>query len=226
MEQHSIDFSNKSLNYIKFKELFEELKKVENIDNIIIDIKYIEKNRNSKREISKSFDNIEKLLEYLKELSKIDEINVIFYSHDDRFDLKYNHYTEGWRLEYKTENNISKSIICTLNNYFKPNYIKNLLFHNIYILWSMFGGLCIGYSINFYNAKDNEIIKRVSLYILIFLFFILLVISIYKAKKRKRPYVNNKFWETHKVEIVQNIIFYFLGVVTPYVISWIINVMK
>ena len=90
----------------------------------------------------------------------------------------------------------------------------------------MFGGLCIGYSINFYNAKDNEIIKRVSLYILIFLFFILLVISIYKAKKRKRPYVNNKFWEIHKVEIVQNIIFYFLGVVTPYVISWIINVMK
>ena len=43
MDQHSIDFSNKSLNYIKFKELFEELKKVENIDNIIIDIKYIEK---------------------------------------------------------------------------------------------------------------------------------------------------------------------------------------
>jgi len=42
----------------------------------------------------------------------------------------------------------------------------------------------------------------------------------------KKAYKNNKFWENHKVDIIQNIIFYVLGIVTLHIISWTINLIN
>ena len=59
----TIKFSNKTLNYTSFKELFERLQKVENIDKVKIAIKYTEKKDNIKKVFEKVFDSIDELLQ-------------------------------------------------------------------------------------------------------------------------------------------------------------------
>lgn len=117
------------------------------------------------------------------------------------------------------ENNVSKSIAYILNDFFKPNSIKNWIYSRIYIIWSLLFGGAIGILL----ALEDEIpqLFRLSDHIIIVLIFILLGIFIYKLNRRNIPYKNNNFWEEHKAELIQNIIFYILGVVTPYLISFI-----
>lgn len=226
MKQQSIDFSNRALNYKEFKELFEKLQKVENIDKISIAITYIEKKKNTKRKLDKKFDSIQELLEYIKYLKKIDKIEVCFFTKSTTVKLLYDDFTQCWRLEYSEENNITNSIIYILNNYFKPNFIKTLLFFKTNILWGILLGYAIGLKISLKNVVSYTLVDEIAVCIFVLLFVAMTGLCIYILIRRKRPYKNNRFWEIHKIEIIQNTIFYILGVVTPYIITWISSKIK
>lgn len=223
MAQQSIYFSNKALNYKSFKELFEKLEKVEDIDRKIINITYVEKKKNSEKRFSEEFKSIPELLDYIKGLKKVDTLTMHLCTKSSRITLTYDDYTDGWTLEYSEENNISNSVICILNNFFKPNFIKSLLFDRTHIVWGLYTGNIFGINLALKDVTNYTFKQQVLFYIMFFLLLGLIGLSIYKVKMRKKPYINNKFWEEHKIDIIQNVIFYFLGVVTPYLISWIIT---
>ena len=78
----TIKFSNKTLNYASFKELFDRLQKVENIDKVKIAIKYTEKKDNIKKVYEKVFDSIDELLQNVEKIKSLDEIEIKFYNQD------------------------------------------------------------------------------------------------------------------------------------------------
>lgn len=80
------------------------------------------------------------------------------------------------------------------------------------------------YSEHIQISSEKEIIYT----ILIIIPFLILLTCVMRNDILgiKKAYKNNKFWENHKVDIIQNIIFYVLGIVTPYIISWIINLIN
>ena len=53
------------------------------------------------------------------------------------------------------------------------------------------------------------------------IFVLLILLSLYNLIRRRKPYINNKIWEKHKFDIIINIVFYVLGILTPYIITWI-----
>lgn len=223
----TIKLSNKALNYSSIEKLFNEINRIENVDKINIFISHSTKKNNIKKKEEETFSNIPDFLKALKNLKRIDSLEMKLYTNNSNINLEYTSYTECWMMTYYSENNVTKTMIYILNNTFKPNWIKSILFGNTFILWIIFGLVswfltsCI--SVIFKNVEEIPIVIQIYYHAVIILFIVLIVLSIYKIIKRKKPYINNKFWEEHKIDIVQNIIFYFLGVITPYIISWIIK---
>lgn len=224
----TIKFSNKTLNYASFKELFERLQKVENIDKVKIAIKYTENKDNIKKVFEKVFNSIDELLQNVEKIKSIDEIEGKFYKQEVLATLTYESRTNGWRLSYHKENNTTNSIIYVLNSFFKPNLIKNIwAYKKYYILLGLYTIFMISvgiYSEHIQISSEKEIIYA----ILIIIPFLILFTCVMRNDILgiKKAYKNNKFWENHKVDIIQNIIFYVLGIVTPYIISWIRNLIN
>ena len=221
----TIYFSNKSLNYSSMKKLFNEIDKIENIQAININIRHSIKKDNIQKDDDETFNNIPDFLNTLRDLNKIDSIETNLHTDDSTITLKYNEYTEGWEMNYYKQNNVTKTMIYILNNHFKPNAIKNILFRYIIIIWIIFGFMnwIISNCINIIYKDTKEFQIGVNLYYctVALTFILLILLSIYKQVKRKKPYKNSKIWEKHKFDIIINIVFYVLGVFTPYFITWI-----
>lgn len=94
--------------------------------------------------------------------------------------MLYDNFTQCWRLEYGEENNITNSIICILNNYFKPNFIKTLLFFKTNILWGILLGYAIGLKISLKNVVNYTLVDEFAICI-----FVLLFVTIYLNKKKE-----------------------------------------
>lgn len=94
--------------------------------------------------------------------------------------MLYDNFTQCWRLEYSEENNITNSIICILNNYFKPNFIKTLLFFKTNILWGILLGYAIGLKISLKNVVNYTLVDEFAICI-----FVLLFVTIYLNKKKE-----------------------------------------
>ena len=220
-----IYFSNKSLNYSGMEKLFNEIYKIENIKAININISYSIKKDNIQKKEDNEFNNIPDFLNALRKLNKIDSIETKLHTNNSIITLEYTEYTEGWEMHYYKQNNVTKAMIYILNNHFKPNAIKNILFNYIFIIWIIFGftNLIISNCINVIYKDTKEMPIGVQLYYfaVALTFILLILLSIYKQIKRKKPYKNSKFWEKHKFDIIINIVFYVLGILTPYFITWI-----
>ena len=155
----TIKFSNKTLNYTSFKELFERLQKVENIDKVKIAIKYTEKKDNIKKVFEKVFNSIDELLQNVEKIKSIDEIEVKFYNQDVLATLTYESITKGWILSYHKENNTRNSIIYVLNSFFKPNLLKNIwAYKKYYILLGLYTIFMIPVCI--YSEQRNRFYLR------------------------------------------------------------------
>lgn len=226
MAFNKINFGNKTLNYKSFKKLFEEIEKIEDVENTTIDITFNEKDKELEKEHSKTFKNISKLLEYVKDLKKIDRIEVSFWYKNSKTSLKYDTYDYGWILEYSDENNATNAIRFILYNHFKPNIVKRVFLQKTIILWGVWWGMTVLSLPIIGNENIDAQAQYITLGIVLFVLAFLIGLSLYKFLRRTKPYINNKFWEEHKIDIIQNIIFYFLGVVTPYIITGVVAFIK
>lgn len=220
----TINFSNKSLNYSGMEKLFNEIDKIENIQAININISHSIKKDNIHRKEDETFNNIKDFLNTLKNLNKIDSIEIKLHTNNSIITLEYTEYTKGWKMHYDNQNNVTKTMTYILNNHFKPNILKKILFENIFIVWIVFGFInwIISNYFNIIYKDTNEIPMGVKFYyyIVAVIFIFLILLSVYNLIKRKKPYKNSKFWEKHKFDIKINIVFFLLGVLTPYVIAW------
>lgn len=221
----TINFSNKSLNYSNMEKLFNEINKIENIEAINITISHSIKKDNIHKKEDEIFNSIPDFLNKLKDLNKIDSIEVKLHTCNSIITLEYNEYTKGWKMHYYNENNVTKTMIYILNKHFKPNVIKKILFGDIFIIWIIF---CISswlisncISVIFKDTKEMPIGVQIYYCIVAIIFVLLILLSLYNLIRRRKPYINNKIWEKHKFDIIINIVFYVLGILTPYIITWI-----
>lgn len=226
MAYNSISYSNKALNFKSFKKLFEDIQTVENVDETKICISFTEKNKNLKKRYDEEFNSIPELLECVRKLKKIDSIEVDFLYKKSIIKLKYDVYDYCWILDYNEENNVTNAIRFILQKHFNTNFIKNFIFQKTFILWLIFWGISLITLLLIESEKLTSNIGKIAAIIVFSILALLIVLDIYKILRRTKPYINNKFWEEHKIEIVQNIIFFVLGVITPYVISGIAHLFK
>ena len=90
----TINFSNKSLNYSNMEKLFNEINKIENIEAINITISHSIKKDNIHKKEDEIFNSIPDFLNKLKDLNKIDSIEVKLHTYNSIITLEYNEYTK------------------------------------------------------------------------------------------------------------------------------------
>lgn len=205
-------FPNKPLNYKRLQALKKELDINDNIQNMeIVTKRKIEKNKITDTD-SKSFNTVNSLIEYL-DLDNINTINnieiKIYFNNENNCSLKYDDTFHYWELSFNEQDTNINSLIYSLKLILKNSPICIYRKYRDLLFWV----LGATYIIIFANI-NNLIIKSiicVAILLMIFdgIFF------------ENLAYKNNKFWENNRDSIILSIIFYILGVVTPYAINFL-----
>lgn len=203
---------NKPLNYKRLQALKKELDNNDNIQNMeIVTKRKIEKNKITDTD-SKSFDNVNSLIEYLNtnNINTINNIEIkICFNNKNNCLLKYDDTFHYWKLSFNEQDTNINSLIYSLKLILKKSPICIYRKHRDLLFWF----LGITYIIIFVNI-NNLIIKSI-ICVAILLMFLDGIFF------KNLAYKNNKFWENNRDSIILSIIFYILGVITPYAINFL-----
>ena len=214
-ETYNINFAYKRFNLISIQSLFNML---ENIDGLEISINIVRKVKihDSTKEERKNNLKVSEFIKYLtndsngvKNLNEL-EINlniineqVVTIKYIDFLGIKY------WRVIYDRQSKTVDAVIYNLKKIY-----KNSLF-NLYHTFSnlIFFILCIAGTTSDSNIK--------------LIFSTLLIVLLFdKVLYKELPYKNSKFLLKNKDSIVLSIIFYVLGVITPYLVEILLKLIK
>ena len=202
----------------KYKQLkrtdIEKLQEIiESIDGLSINvIKTYRKTRRNKvvEEQRKEFNKFDDLLTYLDDsVNYLENFSIEMITDEkEKVDLQFDKYFYTWELTYNKQTKTIDRLILNISNVFTFNLIDFLRKKHWIIFWLLYA---IQLFLTLY-LKDKSIFTTVYS-------FIILGLSIFNIFIKCRPYANNKFINRNK----DNIFFYFLGVITPYIIDFIIN---
>ena len=162
-------------------------------------------------EQKKEFDNFEDLLIYLNDsVNYLENFSMEMITEEkEKVDLEFDKYFYNWELTYNKQTKTIDSLILNLSTIFKFSLTDFLKKKHWIIFWILYGFQLF---LTFY-LKDKSIFTTIYSLFILFL-------SILNFFIKCRPYANNKFINRNK----DNIVFYFLGVITPYIIDFIINI--
>lgn len=210
------EFSFKTLNYSDFLKLLEiiDATKELSIENISISRK-IKINGISNND-SNNFNNIKDLKEYLNEdIKYLDEVKIcIKVNEKSNLELEYNDIYNKWFLSFNDNSMVIDGLILNLKSVFRFNFLdfvkskKSLIF---WIVWITQVVLCVLFKIDGIFS--------------IILSFSAIMLSILNFSLKLKPYSNNNFYKKHR-DLILNFIFYVLGVITPYLIDYVRNIIK
>lgn len=210
------EFSFKTLNYSDFLKLLEiiDTTKELSIENISISRK-IKINGISNND-SNNFNNIKDLKEYLnKDIKYLDEVKIcIKVNEKSNLELEYNDIYNKWFLSFNDNSMVIDGLILNLKSVFRFNFLdfvkskKSLIF---WIVWITQVVLCVLFKIGGIFS--------------IILSFSVIILSILNFSLKLKPYSNNNFYKKHR-DLILNFIFYVLGVITPYLIDYVRNIIK
>lgn len=202
----------------KYKQLKRtDIKKIQEIIGRIdgLNIKVIKTYRKMKinkiiEEQKKEFDNFEELFTYLDDsVNYLENFSIEMITEEkEKVDLEFDKYFYNWELTYNKQTKTIDSLILNLSAVFTFSLTDFFKKKHWIIFWILYG---IQLFLTSY-LKDN------SIFTIIYSLFILFL-SIFNFFIKCRPYTNNKFINRNK----DNIVFYFLGVITPYIIDFVIN---
>lgn len=200
----------KKIDIMKLQEI------IEGIDGL--NVKVIKTYRKMKinkivEEQKKEFNKFEDLLIYLDDsVNYLENFSIeMITDENEQVDLEFDKYFYNWELTYNKQTKTIDSLILNLSNLYTFSLIDFFKKKHWIMFWILYG---IQLFLTFY-LKDKSIFTVIYSFIIIFL-------SIFNFFIKCRPYSNNKFINRNK----DNIIFYFLGVITPYIIDFIINLLK
>lgn len=160
----------------------------------------------------KEFKNFDDFLEYLSEdIRYLDKLRFIFMDKNgDEIWLTYTDIFNKWELTYNKKTMEVDGFVSNIRNIFKRNIFdiyKQKKFTIFWVIWTLQVTSCI-------ILKIDGIISY-------FLSILLLITMLLNALLKRKPYRNHKFIKKNKDEIILNIIFYALGVITPYILEFI-----
>ena len=200
----------KKIDIMKLQEI------IEGIDGL--NVKVIKTYRKMKinkivEEQKKEFNKFEDLLIYLDDsVNHLENFSIeMITDENEQVDLEFDKYFYNWELTYNKQTKTIDSLILNLSNLYTFSLIDFFKKKHWIMFWILYG---IQLFLTFY-LKDKSNFTVIYSFIIIFL-------SIFNFFIKCRPYSNNKFINRNK----DNIIFYFLGVITPYIIDFIINLLK
>lgn len=200
----------KKIDIMKLQEI------IEGIDGL--NVKVIKTYRKMKinkiiEEQKKEFNKFEDLLIYLDDsVNYLENFSIeMITDENEQVDLEFDKYFYNWELTYNKQTKTIDSLILNLSNLYTFSLIDFFKKKHWIMFWILYG---IQLFLTFY-LKDKSIFTVIYSFIIIFL-------SIFNFFIKCRPYSNNKFINRNK----DNIFFYFLGVITPYIIDFIINLLK
>lgn len=213
----SIIFSNTALNIKKLEKLSKILDNNDNIKKLdIYSSRYLKENK-IKFNDSKTFHAVDELINYINEndIKIINDIEInIYYKNKNNARLKYENFDHRWELSYWEQDTNIDSLIFNLKPLMKNNPIKMFRQYRNLILLLMCG---FWFVLIFTLGKTPPIIVS-SVFNSIYIF---LFVDMFMVKNVAiREY---KFITKNKDDIILSIISYILGVITPYVINWIIS---
>lgn len=209
-------FSNTALNCKKLKKIGDLLDNNHEVDKLIIySVRNIKENH-IKIHDSQTFNSIQELMDYINEnnIKTLESLEFnIYYKNKNKATLNYEAFDYRWELSFYNQDNNTDSLIFNIKPLLRNNPMKffrqhrNLVLSFICGLWFMLV-LVLGKAPNIYISMIFNTI------------YILLFIDIFFIKNVAfREY---KFISRNK----DNFIFYFLGVITPYIINFIIELLK
>jgi len=213
----SIIFSNTALSIKKLEKISRLLDINESIQNLdIYSTRYIKENK-IKINDSKTFHSIRGLIEYINEndIRIINDIEInIYYKNKNKARLKYENFNHRWELSYYDQDSNVDSLIYNLKPLIRNNPLK--FFRQYRMLFLSF--LCGMWFIILLTLGKTPPTTVSNVFNSI---YIVLFIDIFFVKNVAfREY---KFLTKNKDDIILSIISYILGVITPYVINWIIS---
>ena len=213
----SITFSNTPLNMKKIKLLKELLDNNENINQLKIHTYRNIKENKVKIKDSQKFTSIDELIKYIdeKEIEQLEEIEFnIYYKNKNEARLMYKKYDCVWELSYFNQDFNIDSLILNLKCIMRNDPLK---------LFRQYRGMIIAFfvGITFVFVLKHESAPDFS----VFLFFIITwTIILGDAFFSKNvAYRENKFLTRNRDDIILSTIWYILGVITPYIISFLKN---
>ena len=186
---------------------------INNIGGIsLVEIKSYRQSKHNKivEEDKNEFSSFEEFMTYLdKDISYLDELCISLKTEENEFvDLEYDKYFYNWEILYRKTNKTIDSLILNIRSIFKMNIIDLYKKYR----WWFFG---IPYIIQLILVL---VLKLNNKYVNIYSLFVLLI-GITNWFVKLKPYKNNKYIKRNK----DNIIFYILGVITPYIIELVIK---
>ena len=208
----------KNFRYKAFKK--DDVMKLSNLIDEIggISVKTIKTYRQTKsnkiiKEDKNDFLSFSEFINYLdNEITYLDNMSFSFKTDEgELFDLEYNNYSSKWELTYMKPTKTIDSFIFNMKNIF----VISIIDMYTKMRWGLFFISWIIQVLLIYVFKINN---KFTTALCLFNCAIMFVNYFIKCK----PYKYNKYLKANKA----NIIFFVLGVVTPYVINFIIELFK
>ena len=210
--KYKVVFKYKELSYSDIESISNIIKSTDSIKLYkIVSSREIKENKVLHSE-EREFKNFTDFLDYLSEDIKcLDELRFIFMDKNgDEIWLLYTGIFNKWELTYNKKTMEVDGFVSNIRNIFKRNIIdiyKQKKLTIFWTVWTLQVTACI-------ILKINGIISY-------FLSISLIITMLLNVILKRKPYRNHKFIKKNKDEIILNIIFYALGVITPYILEFI-----
>lgn len=215
--ERKVIFSNTALNINKLKKLEKILDNNDNIQGMNIYSSRNIKENKVKISDSQSFNNINELINYINEneIKFLETLDMnIYYKNNNVATLKYEKFDNRWELSFKNQDNNIDSLIYNIELLMKNNLLK------MYRQYRSFFVFFIGWFLFVLTLKKELEGLRLWIYNLIFILLFMDMVFVKNVPFREYRFISRK-----KDDIILSVISYILGVVTPYVINWIMNIL-
>lgn len=208
-----IEFSNTALNSKALNKISDLLDNNSNVKEIVIHSGRDIKENHIKFSDSQTFKSVNGLIEYIGEhnigLLKSLDIN-IYYKNKNKATLAYKEWTNKWELSYFEQDENIDSLIYNLQPMLKNSLLK------IYRQYRNF--IVVFLSVSYIILSISVDVQRFVTYIVDFIYLLYFLDVIFV---KNVPYKEYKFFLRKKDDIILSVIFYILGVITPWICSLI-----
>lgn len=208
-----IEFSNTALNSKALNKISDLLDNNSNVKEIIIHSSRDMKENHIKFSDSQTFKSVIELINYIDTYSisllKSLEINV-YYKNKNKATLVYEDWTNKWELSYFEQDENIDSLIYNL---------QPLLRNSIFKIYRQYRNFIVVFlSVSYIILSISVDVHRFVTYIVDFIYLLYFLDVIFV---KNVPYKEYKFFLRKKDDIILSVVFYILGVITPWICSLI-----
>ena len=204
------EYKYKQLNRKKLEELKDVIENIEGLNVKNINVNLTKKTSKLVEEQKEEFKNFNELFCFLDGgINRLEDFGLRMITKDgDIIDLEFDRYLYNWKLTYNKQTTITDSLILNLSNIFTFDIVSFLKRKESILLLVCFAA-----------QISSMIVFKFNFYVIAVISILSFIIFLVYTYDKCRPYSENAFIERNK----DNLFFYILGVITPYIINFIIK---